>query len=53
MYLDANFEVSAHGKDSVSNKWKSVLKSMINKIFWVKVLKTLVVGEQGQKYMRY
>lgn len=48
MYSDANFEMCAHGKDSMFNKWKSVLKSMINKIFWVKVLKIIGGGEAGK-----
>ena len=53
MYSDANFEMCAHGKDSMSNKWKSVLNSMINKIFWVKVLK--IIGGRGevQKDMQF
>lgn len=39
--MDANIELSAHGKYSMSTKWKSVPKSMI-KILWVKLLKTVV-----------
>lgn len=49
MYSDANFEMCAHGKDSMSNKWKSVLNSMINKIFWVKVLKIIGGGGEFKK----
>lgn len=49
MYSDANFEMSAHGKASMSNKWKSVPKSMINKIFWITVLKTFERGRDKFK----